>query len=86
MVTIVVVSGPYFFLRASFSLLFSYFSLIGTLTSMFTFPVISTWDVSKPSVAKTSDRDLIKTNVLAIHHGNITAKDTRLFAQVTCDG
>ncbi|CAM9874704.1 unnamed protein product [Pylaiella littoralis] len=43
--------------------------------------VISTWDVSKPSVAKTSDRDLIKTNVLAIHHGNITAKDTRLFAQ-----
>eukprot|EP00752_Nemacystus_decipiens_P018606 g16681.t1 len=43
--------------------------------------VISTWDVSKPSVAKTSDRDLIKTNVLAIHHGNITSKDTRLFAQ-----
>lgn len=44
--------------------------------------VISTWDVSKPSAAKKSDRDLIKTNVMAIHHGNITAKDTRLFAQV----
>ncbi|CAM9165819.1 unnamed protein product [Scytosiphon promiscuus] len=43
--------------------------------------VISTWDVSKPSVAKKSDRNLIKTNVLAIHHGNITAKDNRLFAQ-----
>lgn len=45
-------------------------------------PVISTWDVSKPSVARASDRDLIKTNVMAIQHGNITAKDTRLFAQV----
>lgn len=44
--------------------------------------VLSTWDVSKPSVAKTSDRNLIKTNALAIHHGNITAKDVRLFAQV----
>lgn len=44
--------------------------------------MISTWDVSKPSVAKTSDRNLIKTNVLAIHYGNITAKDARLFAQV----
>ncbi|CAM9375812.1 unnamed protein product, partial [Sphacelaria rigidula] len=43
--------------------------------------VLSTWDVSKPSVAKTSDRNLIKTNALAIHHGNITAKDVRLFAQ-----
>ncbi|CAB1103331.1 unnamed protein product [Ectocarpus sp. CCAP 1310/34] len=44
--------------------------------------VISTWDVSKPSVAKSSDRNLIKTNVMAIHYGNITAKDNRLFAQV----
>ncbi|CAM9777809.1 unnamed protein product, partial [Choristocarpus tenellus] len=43
--------------------------------------VISTWDVSKPSVAKKSDRDLVKTNVLAIQNGNITAKDARLFAQ-----
>ncbi|CAM9144386.1 unnamed protein product [Ectocarpus sp. 4 AP-2014] len=43
--------------------------------------VISTWDVSKPSVAKSSDRNLIKTNVMAIHYGNITAKDNRLFAQ-----
>ncbi|CBJ27698.1 conserved unknown protein [Ectocarpus siliculosus] len=43
--------------------------------------IISTWDVSKPSVAKSSDRNLIKTNVMAIHYGNITAKDNRLFAQ-----
>ncbi|CAM9131435.1 unnamed protein product, partial [Discosporangium mesarthrocarpum] len=43
--------------------------------------VISSWDVSKPSAAKTSDRDLVKTNVLAVQNGNITAKDARLFAQ-----
>ena len=44
--------------------------------------MISTWDVSKPSAAKTSDRNLIKTNALAVHYGNITSKDVRLFAQV----
>ncbi|CAM9123403.1 unnamed protein product, partial [Laminaria digitata] len=43
--------------------------------------VISTWDVSKPSAAKTSDRNMIKTNALAVHYGNITSKDVRLFAQ-----
>lgn len=43
--------------------------------------VISTWDESKPSVAKAADRNLIMTNILALHYGNITAKDARLFAQ-----
>lgn len=43
--------------------------------------VISKWSVSKPSVAKTSDRNLIKTNVLAIQSGRLTAKEMREFAQ-----
>lgn len=38
--------------------------------------------MAKPSVVKAPERNLVKTNVLAIHHGNITAKDARLFAQV----
>lgn len=45
-------------------------------------PVISAWDVTTPPLARTSDRDVIQTNVLAVHFGNITAKDARLFAQV----
>lgn len=56
---------------------------IQLLKAPFSATVISTWDVSKPPVAKKSDRNMIKTNVLAVHHGNITAKDARLFAQVT---
>ncbi|CAM9642791.1 unnamed protein product, partial [Chrysoparadoxa australica] len=43
--------------------------------------VISTWDVAERSVAKKSDRNLIKTNVLAIQAGNLSAKDMREFAQ-----
>ncbi|CAM9958547.1 unnamed protein product [Ascophyllum nodosum] len=45
--------------------------------------VISSWRETKKSASKTSDRNLIKTNVLAIDCGNITAKDMRLFAQAS---
>ncbi|KAG5185907.1 hypothetical protein JKP88DRAFT_310852 [Tribonema minus] len=47
--------------------------------------VISQWNVSKPSQAKTSDRNLIKTNVLAIQSGNLSAKEMREFAQTHPD-
>lgn len=38
--------------------------------------------MAKPSMVKAPERNIVKTHVLAIDHGNITAKDVRLFAQV----
>ncbi len=42
---------------------------------------ISSWNFSKPTAVKRSNRDLVKTNVLAIQNGNVTAKQMNEFSK-----
>ncbi len=42
---------------------------------------LSSWNVSKSTATKRNNRDLVKTNVLAIQNGNTNAKQMNEFAK-----